>query len=64
MCLSAKISFYEVNETVAPLELSLFILDECGDISHNQFPVCAKSRNGAMLYTKPVLLDHDHCEDG
>ncbi|KAL5709855.1 hypothetical protein ACHQM5_020492 [Ranunculus cassubicifolius] len=64
MCLSVKTSISEGNEVLAPLNIPLFILDECGDTSHNQSLVNPQLYNGFTLYKTPVVLEHDHCEDG
>lgn len=62
MCLTAKSTFSEVGQIVAPFEHPLFIFDEFGDINHNQ--ACAQLRNGPTLYKEPIVLNHDHIEDG
>lgn len=62
MWLSAKITFSEVNQAVASFGLPLFIVfDELGSVNCDQSKTCA---HGDTLYRNPVVLNHDHCEDG
>lgn len=62
MCLSAHDSAF--LEVVSIIELSL-ILAGAGPINHNWFALGSQKRVGpANMYAVPVVLMHDHCEDG
>lgn len=64
MCLDANKSLSKANKTVALYELHLFILDEIGQHSFNQFVLHAPMHYGAGNTRKPIVVDHDIGEDG
>lgn len=64
MCLSAEKPFFEATVIVALHELTLFILDEIEEQAACSSVLCAQVHNGALSYKKPVVLNHDRCEDG
>lgn len=63
MCLSAHDSAF--REVVSIIELSFLILAGAGPLNHNWFSLGSQKRVGpASMYAVPVVLMHDHCEDG
>lgn len=62
MC--AEKSFCDANVLVALRELPLFISDEIEEQTVCSSVLCAQAHNGALNYKKPVVLNHDRCEDG
>lgn len=64
MCLHANKFLSKVDDTVAPYELHLFILDEIGQHYFSQSVLHAPTHYGASNTRKPVVVDHDIGEDG
>lgn len=62
MCLTCLNSASQLLEVVASTELPFFVL---ADINYNRFTLDTQQQiEPTSRYGMPVVLMHDHCEDG
>lgn len=65
MCHSVPDSASQLHEVVPRIELSFLILAGEGPVNQSWFALGFQKQVGpSIMHAAPVVLMHDHCEDG